>query len=90
MFYVILLCHLPPNIKYSCWKSFHCTKPSYGSSCLGALLFEVRNFSYKHWIKRVGRLLHILALAVVCMRLPQYSCVIDNLLQILGIDVSAL
>lgn len=67
------------------------TKPSCGSSYLGASHFEIWNFSYRCWIKRVGRLLHICSLAVTCMRLPQYSCaMVDNLPQILSIDVSAL
>lgn len=83
MFYVIRLCHMPPTIKYSCWKSFHSTEPGYGSSYSGALYFDVWIFSYRHWIKRVGRLLHILALAVICVRLPQYSCVmVDNAVDI--------
>jgi hypothetical protein len=35
------------------------TKPSCGILYLGASHFEVWNFSYRCWIKRVGRLLHI-------------------------------
>lgn len=62
-------------------------KPSCGSSCLGASHFEVWNFFYRWWIKRVGRMLNIWALAWTYMRLPQYSCVMaDGLPQILSID----
>ena len=35
------------------------TKPSCGSLYLDASHFEIWNFFYRFWIKRVGRLLHI-------------------------------